>query len=69
MSKQNYREPCDIALIYARLGQKEQAFAWLEEAYVDRDPELIELRMHPMYDGLRSDPRFEELVKRIGLDK
>jgi hypothetical protein len=56
----------DIALIYTGLGEKDLAFAWLEKAYVERTGRLLELP-DPAFDSLRSDPRFLNLVKRIGL--
>ncbi len=56
-----------IALTYARLGQTEQAFAWLEKAYEERDSRLISLKVDPMFDDLRSDPRFQNLIRRVGL--
>jgi TolB-like protein/DNA-binding winged helix-turn-helix (wHTH) protein/Tfp pilus assembly protein PilF len=54
-----------IASIYGFLGDKDQAFAWLEKAYKARDG-MCDLA-HPMWDPLRSDPRFADLVRRVGL--
>jgi eukaryotic-like serine/threonine-protein kinase len=65
--QRSYIEPTIIAKNYARLGDKERAFQWLENAYADRDYDLIYLRVEPMYDPLRSDPRFADLQRRIGL--
>lgn len=56
-----------LASMYARLGQKEQAFACLEKAYEDRRP-FIYLKIDPNLDNLRSDPRFTRLLRRIGLE-
>ncbi len=56
-----------MAIIYAGLGEKEQAFAWLEEAYADRSARLPFLKIEPRFDSLRSDPRFADLVRRVGL--
>jgi tetratricopeptide (TPR) repeat protein len=55
------------AAVYASLGDKDQAFSWLEKAYSERDGQLLYLKISPMFDPLRSDPRFRELLKKIGL--
>jgi TolB-like protein/Tfp pilus assembly protein PilF len=52
---------------YAGLGDKEQAFAWLEKAYQERRDLMIALNIDPLVDPLRSDPRFQDLVRRVGL--
>jgi len=57
----------DVALLYARLGEKDQAFAWLEKAYARRAFELLFLKVGPEWDSLRGDPRFQDLLRRIGL--
>jgi len=69
LSKQRYVSPFYIALIYMGLGQKDQAFEWLEKAYKKRDHWLETLKVHPWLDSLRSDPRFIELLKKMGLEK
>ena len=51
---------------YADLGDKNNAFVWLEKAYEQRASGLIFLRLLPDFDSLRSDPRYADLVKRIG---
>jgi TolB-like protein/DNA-binding winged helix-turn-helix (wHTH) protein/tetratricopeptide (TPR) repeat protein len=56
-----------IARIYARLGLKDQAFEWLEKAFQKRSPYLVTLKGDPMLAGLHSDPRFAELLRRVGL--
>ena len=50
------------------LGDKDQAFAWLEEAYNERSNILQFLKVEPNFDPLRSDPRFRDLLHRVGLD-
>ncbi len=52
---------------YAGLGDKEQAFAWLEKAYQERRDLMVVLNIDPLVDPLRSDPRFRDLVRRVGL--
>jgi serine/threonine protein kinase/tetratricopeptide (TPR) repeat protein len=69
LSKQEYVAPTLMALIYAELGQKNKAFKLLEEAYEKNDNRLIYLKVDPIFDSLRSDPRFTELLKKIGLEK
>jgi tetratricopeptide (TPR) repeat protein len=56
-----------IALVYAGLGEKDKAFAWLEKSYEVRDKGLTYLKVDPCLDPLRSDPRFEDLLRRVGL--
>jgi len=48
-------------------GNKDQAFVWLEKAYSQHSNILMTLRVDPMYDDLRSDPRFQSLLRRVGL--
>jgi len=55
------------ALIYAGLNDYDKAFEWLEKAYEERYEGVIYLKVQPYYDNLRSDPRYNQLVKRIGL--
>jgi TolB-like protein/Flp pilus assembly protein TadD len=63
-----YVSAAEYATAYTRLGDKEQAFAWLAKAVEERDRFALEFRINPLFDPLRSDPRFTDLVKRIGLD-
>jgi serine/threonine protein kinase/tetratricopeptide (TPR) repeat protein len=65
-SKRRYISPTIIAFIYAGLGEKDEAFAWLEKAYAGRDFILVLHRVDPTFDPLRSDPRFADLVRRVG---
>jgi eukaryotic-like serine/threonine-protein kinase len=57
---------CDIAGIHARLGDKDGAFIALERACEERLFDLLFLRVAPEFDGLRDDPRFKELLKKVG---
>jgi TolB-like protein/Tfp pilus assembly protein PilF/tRNA A-37 threonylcarbamoyl transferase component Bud32 len=68
LSKQTYVPPCFFAIVCAGLGEKDQAFAWLDKACAERDSYLLDLKVDPIYDNLRSDPRFDEMVRRIGLE-
>jgi|HubBroStandDraft_2_1064218.scaffolds.fasta_scaffold01699_3 serine/threonine protein kinase/tetratricopeptide (TPR) repeat protein len=65
-SKSVYIAPSNFVKVYIGLGDKEQAFAWLEKGYQQHDFWLTFLTHEPVYDSLRSDPRFQELVRRIG---
>jgi len=66
-SKQRYFSPLVVALLYAGLGEKDQAFVWLEKAYEARDPQMVWLKVEPQFDSLRSDTRFVALLHRLGL--
>ena len=59
----------ELALVYAALGEKDLAFQWLEKGYELRDESMCTIKVDPKMDNLRSDPRFESLVRRIGLDR
>ena len=59
--------PFVIAGMYARLGRKEEAIAWLEKGYEERDGRMTVLGVAYEFDGLRADPRFKELMRRLGL--
>jgi TolB-like protein/Flp pilus assembly protein TadD len=57
----------DVAIVYAGLGDNDQVFAWLEKDFQNRNSSLIELRNEIPFMALRSDPRFKDLLKRVGL--
>jgi TolB-like protein len=59
----------EIALVYTGLGEKQEAFKWLEEAYNAHDVGLVYLKIDPCLDPLRSDARFDDLLRRVGLAK
>ncbi len=65
--KTGYSSPYRIAELYADLGDKDHAFQWLNTAYQERDYFIIGLRTDFLLDQIRSDPRFAELVKKVGL--
>ena len=66
--KHEYVSPLDVALVYAGMGAKDQAFEWLEKAYKERSAWLVFIGIEPGLDSLRSDSRFTELLRRIGLE-
>ena len=67
LSEQKHVAPTVIAAIYGALGDKTQAFVYLDKAYRERDFILVMLNVEPMFDSLRSDQRFTELSRRVGL--
>jgi eukaryotic-like serine/threonine-protein kinase len=60
-------DPVSVASDYSLLGDKDKAFLWLNKAYEAREIQLMNLKVDPTWAPLRSDPRFADLVKRIGL--
>jgi TolB-like protein/Tfp pilus assembly protein PilF len=66
-SKVKYVDSYFLAEIHAALGEKERALQELEDAYRERSSWLVWIKVEPKFDGLRSDPRFADLVRRVGL--
>jgi serine/threonine protein kinase len=56
-----------LAFLYSELGDKDQAFHWLNAAYQEHEPNLVTLKTNPSFDSMRSDRRFAELVRKVGL--
>jgi serine/threonine protein kinase/Tfp pilus assembly protein PilF len=69
LSKQQFVSPYLIAVLNVGLGANDQAFQWLEMAYEQRDNGLIFLKVDPRLRTIRSDPRFQDLLRRVGLSK
>jgi eukaryotic-like serine/threonine-protein kinase len=67
LAAQEYVPATSVALVYTGLGEKDEAFAWLEKGYEERAFQMQWLGVEPRWDSLRSDPRFADLVRRIGL--
>ena len=67
MAKEQYVSPFDVALVYTGLGDKDQAFAWLEKAREDQAEWIGWINSDARLDRLRGDPRFAELLRRVGL--
>ena len=68
--KENQHYPIDTRLIaeaYAGMGEKEQALTWLEKAYAQHSNKLVSVKVDPLYDPLRGDPRFQDLLRHVGL--
>ena len=64
-SERMYVPPISFAMVYTGLGDKDKAFTWLERAYQDRCGDMQLLRVLPVWDPLHSDPRFQELLRRM----
>jgi tetratricopeptide (TPR) repeat protein len=67
LNRHRYVTPPALANVYIGLGEKDQAFFWLEKAYQDRSNYLAYLKVFPGCDSLRSDRRFDDLLRRLGL--
>jgi TolB-like protein/Flp pilus assembly protein TadD len=66
LSLKRYVSAYDLAIIYLGLDDKDKALEWLQNAYADRSVWLIGIKVEPMLDSLRPDPRFAELMRRMG---
>ena len=66
-SSTEYIDPVFIAFIHIYLGDKDQAFAWMDRGVQERSGQILWLKIEPLFDPIRSDPRFDELVHRMGL--
>jgi eukaryotic-like serine/threonine-protein kinase len=67
LSNRRYVSAYDMAVIYSGLGERDQAFAWLEKAYQERAGSLVYLKVEPVFDPIRSDRRFADLLRRVGI--
>ncbi len=67
MSKRRFVQSWSFAIIYVGLGDKDQAFAWLDKAYDERPSDIESIKVDPRMQPLRSDPRYRELLLRMGL--
>jgi eukaryotic-like serine/threonine-protein kinase len=66
-SREHYVSPYNIALIYAALNERTEAFAWLEKAFQLRDQRLVFLKVEPKWDNLRNEPQFQDMLGRLQL--
>jgi len=67
LKRRRYVSPPALANVYIGLGDKDQVFFWLEKAYQERSNYMAWMKVFPLHDPLRSDPRFDDLLRRIGL--
>jgi tetratricopeptide (TPR) repeat protein len=66
LSTERYVSPFHIALIYNGLDERDETLAWLERGFKERDPKMVFLKVEPKWNNLRSDPRFQDLLRRVG---
>jgi TolB-like protein/DNA-binding winged helix-turn-helix (wHTH) protein/Flp pilus assembly protein TadD len=67
LAKQQYVPPYHLAWIYTGLGDKDKAIALLQQVYAEHTQHVVDFKTVPMFDSLRSDERFQELVRKVGL--
>ena len=66
-AKEQYVSPMSFAVLYTDLGDKDKAIGWLQKAYEEHSPWIPFLKTDPQFESLRSDPRFKDLVRRVGI--
>jgi hypothetical protein len=66
-AQRGYVVPTKVAMLYAALGEKDSAFAWLQRGYEGRDAFMVFMQVEPVYDPVRADPRFARLLQQVGL--
>jgi hypothetical protein len=66
-AERSYVSPLHLAGVAAHLGEKEPALAWLEQAYAERNVNMMTLKVELLFDSLRAEPRFADLLRRVGL--
>lgn len=69
LSGKGYVSPIDLAAIYIGLGERDRVFEVLEQAYRERSSMLVFLKVDPLWERVRPDPRFQDLVRRVGLPR
>jgi hypothetical protein len=65
-ARREYVSPYALAMAHMAVGDLDGTFAWLDKMYEERTPWLIWMNEHPRYDRLRGDPRFQQLLRKIG---
>ena len=68
MAKRQYVNSSAFAAIYLGLGEKEKALDWLDKAYGNQESACWLLKVDPIYDSVRKEPRFQAILKKIGLE-
>jgi tetratricopeptide (TPR) repeat protein len=67
LSKRHYEDPAFIGFVYAKAGDKDQAFAWLEKGLKEKSDAIQYLKVNHLADSLHSDPRYADMLKRMGM--
>jgi hypothetical protein len=67
LAAQVYVDPGKLMWMHIHLGEREQAFAWMEQAYAARSTALSTIKVNPGFDPLRADPRFQSVLRRMRL--
>ena len=67
MSERSYSDAYNIAILYAGLGDKDQAFKWFERAFQEKSGQITQLKAETLPDSMRSDPRFKDLLRRMNI--
>ena len=65
-SSQPHLPSYSIAMVYAGLADKEQTISWLERGCDERNDDMVYMKIEPVLDPFRSDPRFQDLIRRVG---
>ncbi len=68
LSKSRYVQPSTFALVYNGLGERDEALAWLERGFQERDPLMTFLKVDPKWNNLRNESRFIELMRRMNFE-
>ena len=68
-SENDYVSPINIAAVYIGIGENQKAIVWLEKALEEKEHRLVRLKIDPIYDPLRSNPRFQKLIERMNFPK
>jgi hypothetical protein len=69
LAKRQYVNTTAFATIYLGLGEKEKALDWLDKSYQDQESACWYLKVDPIYDSVRNEPRFQALLTKVGLDQ
>jgi uncharacterized OB-fold protein len=67
MNRPGQTDPATFVVAYIGLDRKDRAFSWVEKAYAQHSNAMTGLKVDPIYDPLRGDPRFQQLLHRVGL--
>ncbi|MEJ2335538.1 MAG: protein kinase [Gemmatimonadales bacterium] len=67
-AESQYVGASSVAMVYGALGDNDRAFEWLDRAYLERDVQLVHLADYVFFDPLRSDPRFDDLLQKVGIE-